>query len=76
VSASSSELLIAELIEKQETNTWESVAEWLTGLNEGGKAARRQAAASAHALHLAGVEVRHVSGIDTCRVRDINDVYG
>ena len=76
VSATSSELLIAELIEKQEAGTWECVTGWLNSLNERGKEARRQAAASAHALHLSGVQVRHVSGIDTCRVRDINDVYG
>lgn len=75
-SAASSELLVAELIEKVEAGTWENVTGWLGSLNQRGEEARRRAAASAHALHLAGVDVQHVSGFDACRVRDINDVYG
>jgi hypothetical protein len=76
VSAASSELLVAELIEKVEARTWECVTGWLGSLNQRGEETRRKAAASAHALHLAGVCVQHVSGIDACSVRDINEVYG
>ncbi len=76
ISASSSELLVAELIEKVESGTWEYVTGWLGSLNERGEEARRRAAASSHALRLSGVDVQHVSGFDACTVRDIDDVYG
>jgi hypothetical protein len=76
VSATSSELFVAELIEKVEKGTWEGLTGWLNSLNQSGMEARSRAAAAAHALHLAGVAVQHVTGIDACGVRDINDVHG
>jgi hypothetical protein len=76
VSATSSELFVAELIEKVENGAWEGLTGWLNSLNQSGKEARSRAAAAAHALHLAGVSVQHVTGIDACGVRDMNDVYG
>ncbi len=76
VSSTSSELFVAELIEKVETGAWERLTAWMNSLNQSGEEARRRAAAAAHALHLAGVTVQHVAGIDDCGVRDINDVYG
>ena len=76
VSATSSELVVAELIEKIEAGTWMRVTGWVNSLNQSGNEARRAAAAAAHELHLAGVTVQHVSGIAACNVRDISDAYG
>jgi hypothetical protein len=75
-SATCSEALIAELIQKVETGAWNDVAAWTSSLNRQGDQARKAASSSAHELHMAGVAVRHVSGIDNCSVRDIHDVCG
>jgi len=76
MSATCSELVLAELIDKVEAGTWTRVTGWVNSLNHSGDEARRAAAAAAHELHIAGVSVQHVSGIDACSVRDINDAYG
>ncbi len=76
VSASSSEHLVVDLIQKVEAGTWEGVTGWVNSLKQSGGEARRRAAASAHELRVAGVSVRHVDGIESCSLRDINDMYG
>ena len=76
MSATCSELVLAELIDKVEAGTWTRVTGWVNSLNHSGDEARRAAATAAHELHIAGVSVQHVSGIDACSVRDINDAYG
>ena len=76
ISASASERLVVDLIQKVEAGTWDSVTGWVNSLNQSGEEARRRAAASAHELRLAGVSVQHVDGIEACSLRDINDVYG
>jgi hypothetical protein len=76
ISATTSERLVAELIEKVETGTWEGLTGWLNSLSESSGEVRRRAAAAAHELHVAGVAVQHVAGIDGSSVRDVDDVYG
>ena len=76
ISATSSERLVAELIEKVETGAWEGLTGWLSSLSQSSGDVRRKAAAAAHELHMAGVAVQHVAGIDACGLRDVDDVYG